>query len=172
MAQIAINKVTNANVYIDGVSYLGRAAEIDLASITQKMSDHVALGMMGSFEFASGVDKMEARIMWNAIYTDAMKVVADPFTVRQLQCRASLETYTSNGRVQVPVVCYMSGQFKSYQAGNFKQHENVEIESMFNVFYLKQEVNGEAIVEFDAFANIYKVNGVDIAAQYRANIGQ
>lgn len=172
MAQVSINKVTNANVYIDGGSHLGKAAEIDLPSITQKMAEHVALGMIGSFQFPSGVEAMEARILWNAMYADVLKKVADPTTVVQMQCRASLETYTSTGRTQAPVVVYMNGQFKTFPGGNFKQHENVEMESMINVFYMKVEINGEEVVQLDTFANIYRVGGVDISAEYRSNIGQ
>ena len=172
MAQIAVKKLTNANVYVGNSSYLGKAAEIDLPKITAVMAEHQALGMVGKIDLPSGFEKMEARIKWNSMYPDAMKRMANPFEMVSLQCRSSLEDYTAGGRTgQVPVVCFMKAQFKEVPMGNFKQHENVELESQLTVTYVKLEIDGQSIVEFDALANIYKVDGVDILAQYRANIG-
>jgi P2 family phage contractile tail tube protein len=47
----------------------------------------------------------------------------------------------------------------------------VELETDFAVYYCKLEIDGEAIVEIDVLANIYKVAGVDKLAKYRANLG-
>lgn len=172
MAQLTVNRLTNANVYINGASFLGKAEEIDLPKITAKMAEHKALGMQGAIELISGFEKMEARIKWNSVYADVMGLMANPYQVHSLQCRSSLENYTAAGRTgEAPVVCFMRGQFKEVPAGNFKQHDNVEMESRLAVTYMKVEINGVPIVEFDALANIYKVNGVDILANYRANIG-
>lgn len=169
---INVNRVTNANVYINGNSFLGKAEEIDLPKITAKMVEHKALGMAGSVELPAGFDKMEARIKWNSFYQDAMVHMANPYQAVSLQCRSSLENYTAAGRTgEAPVVCFIKGQFKTVPLGNFKQHDNVEMDSTLTVTYVKLEISGQPVVEFDALANIYKVNGVDILAQYKANIG-
>jgi P2 family phage contractile tail tube protein len=172
MPQLTVNRLTNANVYINGASFLGKAEEIDLPKIVAKMVEHKALGMAGGIELPSGFDKMEARIKWNSFYGDTMAIMANPYQVHALQCRASLENYTAAGKTgEVPVVCYMRGQFKEVPLGNFKQHDNVELDSRLAVTYVKLEINGVPVIEFDALANIYKVNGVDILAKYRNNIG-
>ena len=62
MSKIEINKLTNANVYLDGVNLLGRAEEVQLPQIKHKMAEHKALGMVGSAEFFAGIDKMECKI--------------------------------------------------------------------------------------------------------------
>ena len=173
MAAISVNKLTNANVYLDGGSFLGQAMEVELPKITQVMAEHSALGMIAKFEIPSGVDKMEGKISWNSFYPAAMLKVADPTASVKMQVRASLETHTSDGRTaQVPCVAFMTVQFKEIPLGNYKQHENVELESALNVLAVRLEINSQPIVELDVFANIYKVNGVDIAATYRENIGQ
>ena len=101
-----------------------------------------------------------------------MKQAGDPFTNVQMQVRSSVEQYTSNGRTaQVPAICYMSAAYKSFPMGSFKQHDNVELESNLSVYYCKLEVDGQVVIEIDVMANIYKVDGVDLFAQYRANIG-
>lgn len=172
MSSISINRLTNANVWIDGASFLGKAEEVNLPSIMYKMVEHKALGMIGSMEFFAGIDKMESKIKWNSFYRDAMVKSANPFQNVSIQVRSSLENYNSGGKTgEVPVVCYMTAAYKSFPMGNFKQHDNVELESNLSVYYCKLEIDGQPVVEFDAMANIFKVDGVDVMAQYRANIG-
>jgi P2 family phage contractile tail tube protein len=172
MPKIEINRVTNANVYMDGNSFLGRAEEITLPQVKQVMAEHKALGMVGKAEFFSGIDKMETKIKWNSYYSDVLKKAANPVKAVQLQARASLETYTGQGRVkEVPVVVHLAGTFKEFPLGALKQHDNVELETTMNVYYIKLVVDGQEIVEIDVLGNIYKVDGVDILADYRKNIG-
>ena len=72
---------------------------------------------------------------------------------------------------EVPAVAYLSGTFKEFPLGNFKPQDNAEYETTMSVNYAKLVINGEEIFEIDVLANIYKVDGVDILAVYRANIG-
>lgn len=172
MPNISVNRLTNANIYLNGKSLLGRAEEINLPDIKHKMSEHKALGLVGSMELWSGIEKLEAKIKWNSFYSDVHKKMADPFRSMNLQVRSSLEVYNSQGRAQQqPVVVYLTGQSKNFPAGNFKQHDNVELESNLTITYVKVVVNGEPIIEVDVLANIFKVDGTDVMAQYRANLG-
>jgi uncharacterized protein len=172
MSQINVNRLTNANVYLNGASLLGKAEEVDLPKITAKMAEHKALGMAGGLELPTGFDKLEARIKWNAVYRDVMVLMANPYNTVALQLRGNLENYGASGRTgENAYVCFIRGQFKEVPTGNFKQHDNVEMESRLAVTYVKVEIAGAPVVEFDALANIYKVNGVDILAKYKQNIG-
>ena len=169
---IEVNRLTNANVYVDGKSQLGRAEEVNLPDITFMLSEHKALGMVGKFELFSGIDKLEATIKWNAFYADVLKKFADPRKVMKLQIRSSLETYDSNGLTQeVPCVAYLTVQSKNFPAGNYKQHDNVEATSKLTCTAYKLEIDGNEIIDYDALANVYSVDGVDIFATYRQNIG-
>ncbi|MGH7226907.1 MAG: phage major tail tube protein [Gemmataceae bacterium] len=100
MANLAVNRVTNANVYLDGIGLLGRAEEIEVAKPKHKMIDHKGLGMAGSAEFWAGVDKLEAKIKWASIYPEAEMALNSPFQAHYFQVRSNLETYTSQGRTQ------------------------------------------------------------------------
>ena len=52
MSKIEINKLTNANIYMNGTNLLGRAEEVQLPQIKHKMAEHKALGMVGSVNFS------------------------------------------------------------------------------------------------------------------------
>jgi P2 family phage contractile tail tube protein len=55
--------------------------------------------------------------------------------------------------------------------GDFKQNDKAEFSSKFYATYVKQTVNGQDVLEIDAMANIYRVNGQDKLDLYRTNIG-
>lgn len=169
---ISINKLTNANVYVDGGSLLGQTEEITLPSVMYKMAEHKALGMVGTTEFFSGIDKMETKIKWNSYYPEVMKKMANPFKNMKIQVRASLETYGADGRTeQVPCIVYITAASKGFPMGGYKQHENVEVENTLTTYQCKLEIDGEPIVEVDILNNIFKVEGEDLLAEYRANLG-
>lgn len=169
---ISLNRVTNANIYLDGGSQLGKAEEIKLPDIVAKMVEHKALGMIGTIELPSGFDKMEGEIKWSSFYQDVMMKTANPFKFLSLQARCNVETYTGQGRTaEVPLVTFLTVAFKKNPLGSFKQHENADIPSAFACYYIKQTLNGQDIVEFDVLNNIYKVGGEDVLVNYRNNLG-
>ncbi|WP_275760922.1 phage major tail tube protein [Ralstonia pseudosolanacearum] len=170
--KIEINRITNANIYVAGNSLLGRAEEVKLPDISAIMAEHKALGMVGKIELPSGFDKLEGEIKWNSLYRDVAKTVANPFKAVQLQCRSSIETYGAQGRIQeVALVTYLTVMFKKNPLGTFKQHENAEFGSAFGATYIKQVVDGEEVLELDYLANIFRVGGEDMLADFRSNIG-
>lgn len=172
MGQTTIKQITNANVYIDGNSFLGKTEEIKMPDVVVTMTEHKALGLVGKVELPSGLDKMESTQKWNSLYPEVLKKAANPFTAVQLQCRSSMETYTGAGRTeQVPVVAYITGTFKKFPMGNYKQHDNVEAETSMSVTYVRLSINGVDVIEVDVLANIYKVDGVDLLEAYKTNIG-
>jgi P2 family phage contractile tail tube protein len=170
--KIEINRITNANIYVNGSSLLGRAEEIKLPDVSAMMTEHKALGMVGKIELPSGFDKLEGEIKWNSLYQNVAKIVANPFSAVQLQCRSSIESYGAQGRIEeLSLVTYLTVMFKKNPLGTFKQHDNVELQSSFSATYIKQVINGEEMLELDYMANIFKVNGDDMLARYRENIG-
>ncbi|WP_153799074.1 phage major tail tube protein [Foetidibacter luteolus] len=169
---IKVNRCTNANVYVDGNSYMGRAEEITLPEYQAKMSDHKALGMVGESELPAGLQKMSAKFKWNAIYEDVMKKTHDVYSAFRIMVRTSVETWEGGTRVsQVPAVIYLTGNWKKTGGLGFKAQDNVETESEMNVTAYKMEINGEEIVDIDILNNRWRVAGVDQLATYRANLG-
>ncbi len=170
--KIAINRMTNCNVYINGSTLLGRIAEIELPDVKTKQLEHKALGMIGDLEFPSGFEKLEGKIKWASVEPDAMLQVFNPFVAVQLMVRSSMESFTNLGRTnERPVIIYLDVMFKVGQMPNFKPNENVEQESEFNATYMKQTIDGKDIVEIDLLNNEYKVGGVSLLTNYRKNIG-
>ena len=172
MSKIEINKLTNANIYMNGTNLLGRAEEVQLPQIKHKMAEHKALGMVGSAEFFSGIDKLECKIKWNALYPNVLRTCANPFLATMIQVRASLETYDGTGRIaEVPATAFLIGTFKEFPLGNIKPHENAEYETTMAVTYAKLIVDKQEIFEIDVLHNIYKVGPLDMLTKFKNNTG-
>lgn len=170
--KIAIHRVTNANGYIDGASLLGKCEEFTLPELKAKLSEHKALGLVGSLETFSGFDKLEGKLKLTSYYPDVLKKMANPFKPVQLQVRASMQVHEQGGVVrEIPVGTMVTATFKNVPLGSQKQHDNVELDMSYSATYVKQMIDGEDVLEYDVLANIFKVDGVDLLADYRNNTG-
>lgn len=173
MAGIEINKIFNANVYLDGaMSLIGRAGEITLPEISTANAAHKGLGMFGEISLPGGLEEMKAQIKWTGFYADHLKAAANPFTAHKLQVRASVETWTPEGRTrEVAAVWFMTARWGKAKLGVFKPREQAEFDDEMLVSQIKMTHDGTAIVEIDVFNNIWTVDGTDVLSAWRQNIG-
>lgn len=173
MAGIVVNRLTNANIYINGTSYLGRAEEVQLPAVKAKFSDHKGLGMIMDLEFPNGFEKMAGKVKWSSLYPDVVKQIGSPFKAVQMQIRANMDVYDASGDVQsVSVVVFLTVRFKdSLSAMTLKMNEPSEQESDFSATYYRCEVDGEPLIEIDAISQLFFVSDSDELATYRANLG-
>lgn len=169
---IETNRITNANVYIDGTSLLGKVEEATLPDIKKVMVEHKALGLIGKPEFVAGLDKMEAKLKFNSIYPDVLKAAGGYGNSVKIQLRSSVEVYEAGSRTaQKPYVVFLVGQFTNLPAGGFKAMENVEFEANMSVTAVRIEFDRQELINVDVNANIWIVDGTDQLEEYRANLG-
>jgi uncharacterized protein len=167
-----LNVLSNANIYMEGNNFAGKAKEIELPEIELKMEEFDALGLYGTPELPNGIEPMEGTITWSSFYREVAEKVADFSKATNMQVRGSVEEFGTNGRSNiVPYVVTMRAIFKKNPLGSFATKELAEFESDISVYYVKQVYGGRTILEFDVFNNIYKVNGVDLLARFRTNLG-
>lgn len=167
-----LSTVYNANTYVDGVNWFGIAEELTLPDLKPTMQEHKALGMIGKIELPSGLDKMEFKMKMNSVYPEALKRVANFYDGTVVMARSSREVWEAGTKVgEEPVVIQMRGLPKSFPAIVLKHQDNPELESTFTCTMYKLEINGEVIVHVDLMAQIYIVDGVDMWAEKRANLG-
>ena len=115
---------------------------------------------------------MEATIKWTYPSNDIKIACANPMVPVNLMVRSSKAVYDDGGITdEQPVVIIMKGYPKTHPGGTYKKQEDTEVENTFSIFYYKEEVNGEAIVELDVMNGIYKVGGEDLTAERRQNLG-
>lgn len=167
------NKLTNAAVYIGGNSFLGKADEFTMPVLKFLFADHKGLGNAGVVElWTGGFDKMDGKVKWGSFYDEIFNKCCNPGKPAKLMLRGSLVSHGPSGiKGSQPYVCYVTAAFKDIPLGGFKQNDNAEFEMNYNAYYVKLEVGGVEKLQVDVFANILKVNGVDLLANYRLDLG-
>lgn len=166
------SRLQNANVFYDGNSLYAKVEEFNNPEIKAKMSDHKVLGMNGTLELASGLDKMEFSIKFNGPCDEVSADSGDVHTQHEFIFRGNNEVYRGQTKVaDRPYVVVCRGTFKNSSLGNQKQHENVELNYSLNCTYVKLQIAQKVLLEIDIINNIHIVDGVDTLAAYRQNLG-
>ena len=170
---MVIQSLNNVALWLNGTHYIGVAKELTMPTMTTTQRDFAALGMMGKTQLPTGMDAMEGSIVMTAPNPEFLRLAANPTATHQLVCRGSLENFDAAvGRVaQIPYVLTMAAMFKDLNIGGFTSGEANEPEVAFNCHACKLEINGQVVFDYNAYSNVFKVNGVDVNATFRTNLG-
>ena len=169
---LTINKVADANVYVNNTSTHGQASQVVCPQVEAIMNEYNSLGMIGTVELPAGFSAMEATITWTYPSNEVQAAFSDPFTAVNLMVRSNKSVWNNGGLERdEPVSIIMRGLPKQHSSGTFAGKDAVEVESALAVNYYKLEVDGTEILEIDVINNIFKVDGVDRLAQRRRNLG-
>lgn len=164
-----INSINNANAYINGVKLAGKLSELELPAVKTKTQEITALGLYGSTEIPTGLEKMEAKFKFNAIYPDAWRH-ENPHKACTLIVKSNMQSVDAGGIVtNTPVTATLSGLFKEMPTGGIKPQENIESEHLMAVTYYKLEAGDDVVWEIDVYNNIFKHFGEDILASFNSN---
>lgn len=165
-----INRITNANVYLDGETLIGRLDEVELPSIKFNTEEVKALGLFSAIELPSGLDKMEAKLKWNAVYGDNFKSES-PLKSVSLTIKSNMKSQGAAGSLKdIPVTVTISGVFKEVPLGTLKGQEKIDgLQHVMTVYYVKLEEAGKQVYEVDVFNNIIKFGSEDILNEFRLN---
>ncbi len=168
------NVINDANIYVDGANWLGKA-DVEIPTVKQKMQGYQAFGVAGELEVpvVGHVDKLEGTVKFKSMTADAAKVLYNPRYAPLLDARGSVQKYDpSTGQMrQFPCKFTMRAFFSELKAPEFKQGSDSGGEAKFSAHYMKLEIDGEEVFEIDQFNYIYKVNGEDVLAEVRENLG-
>ena len=165
-------KVIDANIYVNGRSTHGLASEVTCPKINAIMADYNALGMIGTAQFANGFEAMEATINWKSPDDDTRRDLANPFKTLELQVRSNKRVLDGSGIVEdIPVTIFMRGKCTSYDGGHFVPKEDTEYETTFAIDRYREMIDGQEVVLLDVLTNTFRVDGEDIFADYRRNLG-
>lgn len=170
---IELNVIYNAALYLNGNSQIGRAGEVKLPEIEIEQDEFKGLGMHIGVSLPMGIKVGESEITWNGFYPDAFRIAFNPFQAQQLMIRADVQTHNALGRVdELPLVATLTGQFSKSPLGTYKPKERAEFSSTFLAHAGSIKLAGREILYFDAFTNQYRVDGADMLAKFRSNLGQ
>ena len=169
---IIINKIIEANAYIDGNSQAGTVTEVKFPTLEFDAQESDALGMAMTVSLPGKLKELDGEITWNSVYPEAEARVLNPFNGIALQLRSNVRRYGSTGLVEeVAMVTFMTIMTYSNELGELNMKDAQKRPVKYKVNSLRQVVAGRETLHIDPWNNIYRVNGVDIYAKMRQNIG-
>jgi P2 family phage contractile tail tube protein len=166
----SIEKILNANVYINDINFVGRATEIDIVHVKVKTTDHQTLPMVGPLQLFQGIEKMEAGIKWAAFNADVL-VQLVPTMATKLTIRVAQQVYEASSVVATDQVrAVMVGRVIEESPQALKAGEG-SVETKFAIDSYTKWVAGVPVLAIDIPNYIYMVEGVDVYADVRAALG-
>lgn len=158
-------------LFLNTISFVGMLKEFDHPTVEQTTAPHETLAMAGSINVGVGFEAMEARLAWEGHSKDLAKLAYNTVDQVELMVRSIIEDRSGPVLIEQGVVHHMRGVFRSNQPGNFSAKSLATKESMMDLTYFREEIDGEVMIELDVVNNIYKVAGVDKFANRNRILG-
>jgi P2 family phage contractile tail tube protein len=170
MAGRQISKILDANVYLNGTNYVGKALEFDPPKVSHHTVDFQTLASIGPVELTDGVEKMECKVKWAAYIKGAFDNI-DPFTSVMLTFIVAQQVWQDGSVVGYEQVAYtVRALCKEIAPATTKKGEGMP-DMSFAVNYCKCEIDGETVYEIDLLNNIWNTAQGDVYAEVRSILG-
>jgi P2 family phage contractile tail tube protein len=168
-----VTSIIGAMVYGPGGAMYGKFDEITVPEIKAKAQENKPTDGIGTRRLPGiSLEPLEATFKAQGFNPDFHALTANPFKEVGLQVRSNRLTARGVGKADaVPVRLDLKGWFSSAKEGAFKQGEGAQCEYKMEVTALKLVVDGREIKEIDIDNYIWKVDGQDLLADIRKNLG-
>ena len=165
--------IVGAQLFIDDTGFIGLVDGLELPENATKMIEHKATGMIGAIELPMSKEKATGKFKVQGLYEDLEKFFANAFASRTIMIMASLAKYDASSGVseEQAVVITMTGMFVKSKVGTIEAEKGTEGNCEYTVWAYKLVIAGTTLVEWDILNNKFEVNGVDIIATRKSNMG-
>lgn len=163
-------KLKNFNVFNDGESYMGQAAEVALPKLTRKMEEWRAGGMGQPLKIDHGAEAMSLE----STYGGMMRSILKQYGVTthdgvQIRFAGAYVGEDDDNPMAVEVV--IRGRHSEIDMGSAKVGDDTTFKVVTELSYYKLTIDGEVIIEIDVINMVEKVDGTDRLAKQRKAIG-
>jgi P2 family phage contractile tail tube protein len=168
-----VTSLIGGMVYGPGGALFGKFDEITVPEVKIKTQEQKATDMIGTRRLPGlSLDPLEATFKAQGFNTDFHALTANPFSEVGLQVRSNQLTARGQGRAACAAVkLELKGWFSSAKEGALKQGEGAQCEYKMEVHAMKLTVDGRDVKEIDVDNYIWKVDGKDLLADFRKNLG-
>lgn len=168
---------TGSNVFMVWDSETNAAmrgiVSVELPSFELSTEEFSGAGVGGKVNvaFPGSMEALTAVINCPVIYGEITKYM-ELGTVRTIDLRNEIivNNTDSHAKEKVPNRWVLKGQLSGAGAGSIEQATAGEATITMQLNYVQHFLDGEEILEWDAFKYIFKVNGKDLMAETRLNL--
>lgn len=168
MARNKIGHITDADCYINETDMCGRVAELNMGDIGHQEVKHSALGMIGVMALPGRpVKEIKGKITFEWLDEEASRQIMNPTRTHRLQLHMLVDLFDENGLnadASHTLVTHIGFQMLNTGGRTGKLGEQMRQAHDITITTFLQKVYGAdvPIVEFDAWNNIYRINGENV----------
>jgi P2 family phage contractile tail tube protein len=174
---MATNKVpeviNDVRIYLNGSDTAVAATKIELPEIKTLTADVTGIGLAGKVEapIQGHFDSMECTISWNVPTKDNSQLFGGEAI--SLEAYADVQAFDGGESKYIhdQFRVAMRGRIKSHKVGSLEPGSTADAETVIEVHYIKEEMAGKVLAEVDKYGYKCIINGNDIMAPIRANLG-
>lgn len=163
--------LTNFTAWEDAVNFLG-IVDVELPSFESLSESIRGAGIAGEYDAVvkGHFGAQKVKINWKTV-TPESATLNEP-KVFALDFRGNQQIFEPlNGYIDQDVAVKTRCVPINYTPGKFGVAAGTETANEFEVHYIKLIVGGKTLIEYDKFNFVYVVNGNDVMASVRANLG-
>ncbi|MCA2374531.1 phage major tail tube protein [Agrobacterium genomosp. 3 str. CIP 111-78] len=163
-----IGQITQSDCYINEVDVCGRVTELDMGEIAHAEIEHQTLGMIGVLKLPGRpVQAIDGKITFEWLDEEVSRNILNPTKVHKLQLHSYVDIFDGEGLntgQSHTLITHIGFQMMKTGGRTAKLGENLGQEHDISISSFKQSVYGgeTPIIEFDAWNNIYRINGANV----------
>lgn len=167
-----VNKSFIANVFIRALNFHGSIEEFNIPGVQSTRTEHQTVGGLGSLNLHAGFALLEGTIKPKGTDVRLERIVSDLLGQYDMQVRIVNKKYSGTMQATTQkVVYFLRVRFRNTTNAGMQPASDIDSEITFDIDYIRKEIDGVPVVEYDPIAYIYKVNGADMLADERAALG-
>lgn len=163
-------KLKNFNLFVDGISFVGQAVEIQLPKLSRKVEEYRGGGMNGPIEVDLGGEKLEIEHSYGGLMKEILLQYGATRADAVLLRFAGAYQRDDTGDVDAVEVT-VRGRHQEIDPGKAKGGDDTEFKVKSSLTYYKLSINGVVLIEIDHINMIENIGGVDMLAEQRSAIG-
>lgn len=165
-------KLKLMDLFNEGNSYLGQTGEVTIPKLVRKLEDWRGGGMNGNVKIDLGLGDDTTEFNWKLGGID--ELILEQFgaqTVDAIMLRFNGSYQRDDTGATSALEIVVRGRHEEIDFGNQKQGDDTETSVKTIWSYYKLSIDGVNKIEIDIPNMIEIVNGVDLMAKHKANIG-
>ena len=165
-------KLKLMDLFNEGNSYLGQTGEVTIPKLVRKFEDWRGGGMNGNVKIDLGLGDDTTEFNWKLGGID--ELILEQFgaqTVDAIMLRFNGSYQRDDTGATSALEIVVRGRHEEIDFGNQKQGDDTETSVKTIWSYYKLSIDGVTKIEIDIPNMIEIVNGVDLMAKHKANIG-
>ena len=173
----AANKVpeliSDMRVYQEGRDIFVGVTNVELPEIATQTTSITGIGMAGEIDapVQGHFGSLELTLNWRTPTLTSSWHTGGGGGALEIMGDIQVFDHNTNNYANVSIRIVVRGRDKSYSLGSFEAGNTSDSSNTIEVHYLKIELDGTTVVEIDKFGYKCVINGVDLMATTRRNIG-